>query len=347
MIAMTTDENYSTKICSVCGSKTTFMEQTEWGIYPHWYGTIENPVCKKCYVRNRWQEKYVPKDVKCTRCGNTTTAVSRYGTPMWVKDRVKEGVYYCKACFVIIRDTGKERPKLARENVGRGIHSALENGRIFGKKKYSLLDFIFDTITEESAYWMGMLMADGWIFKEKTGAPRIAITLAEKDYAHLVKFSRFLKSTYPILRKTVKRHGKIVYQYSIRVSSMRIAEKLIGYGIVPRKSLIAKVIGLENNEHFKHFWRGVMDGDGYLKNRDGKDGDRIVLTGSNDLLKQFEDFIRKNIPNSEVTLKKVGSYSKLYVYSDTARALSKLLYYDCRIALKRKLAKARKMYYMD
>lgn len=162
---------------------------------------------------------------------------------------------------------------------------------IFGKKKYSLLDSIFDTVSEESAYWMGMLMADGWIFKEKTGNPRIAITLAEKDYAHLVKFSRFLKSTYPILRKTVKRHGKIVYQYSIRFSSKRIAEKLIGYGVVPRKSFIAKVIGLENSEHLKHFWRGVFDGDGYLKNKDGKDGDRMVLTGSNDLLIQFEDFI--------------------------------------------------------
>ena len=79
-----------------------------------------------------------------------------------------------------------------------------------------------------------------------------------------------------------------------------------------------------------------MDGDGYLKNRDGKNGDRMVLTGSNDLLKQFEDFIRKNVPNSEVTIKKVRSYSRLYVYSDTARALAKLLYYDCGIALKRK-----------
>jgi hypothetical protein len=339
------NEKHLTKTCSVCGSQTTSMEQTQWGIYPHWYGTFEKPICKRCYVRARWKERFIPKDAKCTRCGNITTAVSGYGTPMWVRDRVKEGIYYCKACFVIIRDTGKERPELARKNVGRGIHMALENGRIFGKKKYSLLDSIFDTVTEQSAFWMGMLMADGWIFKEKTGNPRIAITLTEKDYAHLVKFSKFLKSTYPILKKTVKRHGKIVYQYSIRVSSKRIAEKLIGYGVVPRKSLIAKVIGLENSEYLKHFWRGVFDGDGYLKNKDGKDGDRMVLTGSNDLLKQFEDFIGKNIPKSEVTIKKIGNYSKLYVYSDTARALSKLMYCNCRIALKRKLAKARKMYY--
>jgi hypothetical protein len=34
----------------------------------------------------------------------------------------------------------------------------------------------------------------------------------------------------------------------------------------------------------------------------------------------------------------------LGVYSDTARALAKLLYYDCSMALQRKLAKARKMY---
>ena len=124
-------------------------------------------------------------------------------------------------------------------------------------------------------------MANSRIFKEKTGNPRVAMTLAEKDYTHLINFSRFLKSTYPILRKPVERHGKIVYQYAIRVSSKQMANKLIEYGIIYRKSLTAKVIGLDDNTHFKHFWRGVFDGDGYLKNRDGKDGDKMILTGSN------------------------------------------------------------------
>jgi hypothetical protein len=70
----------------------------------------------------------------------------------------------------------------------------------------------------------------------------------------------------------------------------------------------------------------------------------MILTGSNDLLEQFDEFVKKNIPDARVTIKKIGKYSSLYVYSDNARALAKLLYYDCSIALQRKLAKARKMY---
>lgn len=50
--------------------------------------------------------------------------------------------------------------------------------------------------------------------------------------------------------------------------------------MVPRKSLIARAIVLEDN---RHFWRGVFDGDGYFKNKDGKDANKMILTGSNDL----------------------------------------------------------------
>ena len=105
-----------------------------------------------------------------------------------------------------------------------------------------------------------------------------------------MKFSKFLKCTNPIRPKRKKYHGIIVIQHYLRFTSKHIAEILVAHGIVPRKSLIAKVIGLENNPHF---WRGVFDGDGYFKNKDGKDGDRMVLTGSNDLCAQFEEFIRE------------------------------------------------------
>jgi hypothetical protein len=112
------------------------------------------------------------------------------------------------------------------------------------------------------------------------------------------------------------------------------------FGVIARKSLIAKVIGLENN---RHFWRGVVDGDGYINNRNGQDGDKIILTGSYDLLKQFKTFIETMISGSEATFKQYGKYYRLYIYSYTARAVAELLYKDCSIALERKLIKAQKM----
>jgi hypothetical protein len=118
--------------------------------------------------------------------------------------------------------------------------------------------------------------------------------------------------------------------------------------ISARKTHSAKIIGLENS---RHFWRGVVDGDGHLKNRDGLDTDIIILTGASyDLVVQFEGFIKCNIEGAEVTIKakeEDSRYSKLYrvyVYSQTARMLAKLLYGDCHVALDRKLSQAQKMF---
>ena len=336
---------HSPKNCFQCGSATTSLDKTEWGLLPHWYWWEINGsrrlICKTCYVRNKWQEKYVPKGAKCDLCRKGTLTLSKYGTQIWVRDKKKKGVFICKACFVIRRDIGHQRPQEARHNIGLGIHKAIDRGVIFGKRTYSLDDTVFNTKNEDPSYWSGFLMTDGNIYIGKTGNPRISLVLAEKDYPHLIKYRKFLKSNYPILPKKKKYNGTIVIQYCLRFSSKHIAQILYACGIVPRKSLIAKVVGFENN---RHFWRGVFDGDGYFKNKDGRDGDKMIFTGSNDLCAQFEEFIKKNIPNAKINIKEVREYSKLYIYSNTARAVAKLLYSDCKIALERKLVKAKRMF---
>jgi hypothetical protein len=81
----------------------------------------------------------------------------------------------------------------------------------------------------------------------------------------------------------------------------------------------------------------------WLGNRNGHDGDRIVLVGSYDLLYQCKEFIEKNIPGVAIRIKPEGKFWRLYVYSYTARMLAKLLYDNCLVALDRKLVKARQM----
>lgn len=123
----------SIKICVECRSTKTSMEEISWlksngeverKVVPHWYGTLDRPLCKTCYNRKIWQEKYVPKNAKCTRCGRSTSVVSKYGTPIWVRVNNGNDAYICKPCFTFLRDTGQIRPPEARNSIRLGIHTA-------------------------------------------------------------------------------------------------------------------------------------------------------------------------------------------------------------------------------
>ena len=68
------------------------------------------------------------------------------------------------------------------------------SGTLVEDKRLKIFDeTVFDEITEESAYWMGFLMADGNIYLPKGKRnPRITLVLSEKDKEHIVKFKFFL-----------------------------------------------------------------------------------------------------------------------------------------------------------
>jgi hypothetical protein len=327
------------KKCSTCGSTATYKDKNKWGEFEHWRGTPERRMCGRCYARANWKERLVPLNAKCYQCGSDKTTLSKYGTPNWIR---MERDYQCRSCYTRQRNNSRDYSSVEyHANLKRGIRRALDSGTIFGRSQYSLNETVFDSVTEESAYWIGVLLTDGSVYSEKTGNPRISLTLKKEDHELLVKFVRFLGCSNPILLKKTLLRGRVIIQYTLRFSSKHIAEALAKFGVIPKKSLIAKVIGLEND---RHFWRGVMDGDGCFVNRNGHDGDKIILVGSHDLLYQFEKFIKKNISGAVIRIKQDGKYWRLYVYSNTARMLAKLLYGNCLVALDRKLAKARLMF---
>jgi hypothetical protein len=171
--------------------------------------------------------------------------------------------------------------------------------------KYKCNHAAFAKVTDESAYWIGMLMSDGCV-TGKPGKPVISLGLTDSDSEHIEAFRDFLKSTQPVRHQRQKpntfRGETTMCEISVR--SDQLANDLAIFGVVPRKSKIAKALsGIETN---KHFWRGMIDGNGIvsLHNIENRQNPVINLVGaSKDIIEQFQDFILSLVPESTARMR--------------------------------------------
>ena len=136
--------------------------------------------------------------------------------------------------------------------------SGITRSNSINSRKYYVDHNFFETIdTEEKAYWLGFLMADGSV-SEKTN--KISLALHTSDKGHIEKFLKDLKSNYKI--KDYLNNFNSPYSRVI-ISSSKIKEDLIRLGCVPNKSGVLKFPVL-NNDLKSHFIRGYFDGDGSI-----------------------------------------------------------------------------------
>lgn len=179
-------------------------------------------------------------------------------------------------------------------------------------RRISLNQNAFDEITEEAAYWIGFLMSDGCVTSKRN---MLRLGLSSQDLGHLEKFKYFLGSGHKISHGKEYRlkGGETRHLVLLCITSAKITNRLAEFGVVDQKTFSAKVIGLENN---RHFWRGVIDGDGcvYWRRR----GDTTVelaglrLAGSIDLMSQFRSYVQTVVPKCKVSVRpqvNIWSYS--------------------------------------
>jgi len=177
--------------------------------------------------------------------------------------------------------------------------------------------------SEEAAYWLGFLYADGCV----SSSNRIEIGLKQSDYLHLEKLKNYLKW-----------EGDIEYRnksksYRIMFKDNNIGNDLKRLGCVPKKSLILE-FPKENqvpNELIHHFVRGYFDGDGYISDPDLKPI-TIQLLGTFSFLKNFCKFYNL----SEKSIKIKSNIFYISMSGEKAREIMSMLYKDCNIFLERK-----------
>ncbi len=117
-------------------------------------------------------------------------------------------------------------------------------------------EHVFDVVdTPEKAYWLGFLLADGCVTAHY-GTPVLSLGLGNRDAEHVERFRAFVRSE----KKLDRAVGcKLAFR------SPHTAARLKGLGMEPRKSCRERAAAelIDNRD----FWRGVVDGDGWLKYR--------------------------------------------------------------------------------
>lgn len=138
---------------------------------------------------------------------------------------------------------------------------------------------IFEKIdSEEKAYWLGFLYADGSVSSAEN---KIELGLAEKDLSHIEKFKKFTN----LNNKISYRASTKSYRFCFR--STKCKEDLIKKGCVPKKSLILTFPTYDQvpKELMRHFIRGYFDGDGWFTNT--KDCFQVGIIGTAKFIEGF------------------------------------------------------------
>nr|DAS41432.1 MAG TPA: endonuclease [Bacteriophage sp.] len=190
----------------------------------------------------------------------------------------------------------------------------------------------FDIIdTEEKAYWLGFLYADGY---NDTKFYQVELSLKEEDFDMVNLFRSTLSSSYKITKRKINLNDKIFYSYRHIIYSKKLSKRLEELGCPKNKSLILKFPdeNIVPNNLIHHFMRGYFDGDGCVS------GTKFMLNGTKQFLDSYIEVVRNN-----TDISKAGYWSmdgKAYRWSHAGKKDLKLignfLYKDAHIYLKRK-----------
>lgn len=210
------------------------------------------------------------------------------------------------------------------------------------RRKYVIDEHFFDVIdTEEKAYWLGFITADGCIVRRGG----LAINLATADAGHLEKLNASLSSDYPVRLAPSSKSLSGMARW--QADSMPMVSALSALGVTPRKSATA-VPWSGPTDLMRHYWRGMIDGDGgmgrfSMRRSSPKNQWRIHLAGSHACVEAFA-YWASDICGSRAQPKSRAHSTDCWYWALGGNRMTPLvvreLYGNCTVSLDRKQALA-------
>ena len=201
------------------------------------------------------------------------------------------------------------------------------------QRKYNIDETFFDVIdTEEKAYFLGFLYADGY---NNTDRNSVNLSLKEDDKEILEILNNLLQPNKPLQYVEIKDTNSS-NQYRLVIANKHISQKLVELGCDKAKTYSLMFPSEEQvPKHLvRHFVRGYFDGDGWV----GEKAISIVSTlnfcnSLAEILKEqfnINCYIRARHPERNNTIRMLELNKK------SARTFLKWIYKDSNIHLQRK-----------
>lgn len=173
------------------------------------------------------------------------------------------------------------RKKLSKELI------STYNVEIRKDGKKDINSFAFSKITRDSAYWLGIMLTDGYINKTN------GFELTLKDKEHIEKFKTFLKSKHIIQERKTIINGNECINYRISIKDAQIVSDLQKLNCINNKSFSLQLPKLED-KYMPDLIRGIFDGDGCITRTSTKRNMITICSASNIFLEDIRKYFEKN-----------------------------------------------------
>lgn len=192
--------------------------------------------------------------------------------------------------------------------------------------------------TEEQAYWLGFLYADGYISKGNC----VELTVQLKDRDIVEKFKKFIKAENKFIFS--KKWNTIRYAFN----SKQIVKDLKKLGCENAKTYTVKFPTSDQVPKYllRHFVRGYFDGDGCLGFRFGKKLKYSIypllsFIGTESILQGIIDFSKNKSSCKRRIVSDNGKIFEIKISSRKAISILNQMYDDCNIFMNRKYLRYR------
>lgn len=200
------------------------------------------------------------------------------------------------------------------------------------KNKHTNENYFEKIDTEQKAYFLGFLFADGNVHKNQLS---LEIHVKDRELLEIFKQELNLDSKISYRKRTNTEVCRIC------ITSKKICNDLEQYGIIPNKTYLTKHLPIVPKQFLPHFLRGLLDGDGWITIDNYGYYHIGFVSYSPNICEEFQQYCNSLITKkskSKITLKDKNGHSYCCQFQglEIAKQLATALYKDNKICLSRK-----------